>query len=103
MYFATFILMNLFAWPGLEIDRSGMTPLREIADLRTWAMAIRVPYLVTLLCAMWRTVPRLATAPRLRDGFGMGAISLPEVRLAGRVSTRPRCRGSLHLWWGRGC
>lgn len=88
MYFATFILMNLFAWPGLEVDRSGMTPLREIADVRTWAMAIRVPYLLTLLCAMWRTVPRLMPARGMRGAFGSGfdsgAISLPEVRQAGQ-------------------
>jgi hypothetical protein len=81
-YFATSILMNLFAWPGLEIDRSGMTPLREIADVRTWAMAIRAPYLLTMLCAMWRSVPRVATVPR--TVFGDGAWTLPEVRQIGR-------------------
>jgi hypothetical protein len=78
-YFATVILMNLFAWPGLEIDRSGMTPLGEIADVRTWAIAIRVPYLVTLLCAMWRVVPRLAVA-RQRTEFGSGVVALEKTR-----------------------
>jgi hypothetical protein len=79
-YFATVILMNLFAWPGLEIDRSGMTPLGEIADVGRWAIAIRVPYLVTLLCAMWRAVPRLAAVPRQRAEFGSGAGALERVR-----------------------
>ena len=80
IYFITSILMNLFAWPGLEIDRSGMTPLREIADVRTWAMAIRAPYLVTLLGAMWRSVPRLATVPRAANRFGNGIWAVPGVR-----------------------
>ncbi|KAA6465002.1 hypothetical protein DYQ86_03350 [Acidobacteria bacterium AB60] len=79
IYFATFILMNLFAWPGLDIDRTRMTPLAEIVDLRTWAMAIRLPYLLTLLCAMWRSVPQLATGSGPRMHFG-GAVALPPIR-----------------------
>ena len=88
VYFATFILMNLFAWPGLDIDRSTMTPLGEIADVRTWAMAIRVPYLVTLLCAMWRWAPRLAMASGQRVAFGNAAWALPEVRQVGMETDR---------------
>ena len=84
VYFATFILMNLFAWPGLDIDRSTMTPLGEIADVRTWAMAIRVPYLVTLLCAMWRWAPRLGMTSGQRAAFGNGVWALPEVRPIGK-------------------
>jgi len=88
VYFATFILMNLFAWPGLDIDRSAMTPLGEIADVRTWAISIRVPYLVTLLCAMWRWAPRLSMAPGQRVAFGNGAWVLPEVRQIGAETDR---------------
>jgi len=58
-YFTTFVLMNLFAWPGLEIDRSAMTPLGEIADMKLWAFALRIPYFVTLVWTLWDAVPRL--------------------------------------------
>jgi len=82
-YFVTVILMNLFAWPGLEIDRTGMTPLGEIADVGKWAIAIRMPYLVTLLCAMWRAAPRLAVG-RQRAEFGSGAAALERARQVAR-------------------
>lgn len=57
-YFTTFVVMNLFAYPGFGIDRRNITPLGEITDLRMWADAMRVPYFITLLVALWSVVPR---------------------------------------------
>ncbi|HEY2858613.1 MAG TPA: hypothetical protein VGJ21_09365 [Terracidiphilus sp.] len=59
-YFATFILMNLFAWPGIALDWRRLSPLAEIADFRILADVLRVPYIVTILWSMWRITPALA-------------------------------------------
>jgi len=58
VYFVTFVLANLFDYPGLDIDRRTLTALRELTDLRLWADFLRAPYLITLICALWKTVPR---------------------------------------------
>ena len=63
IYFATFILMNLFAFPGPVIDRRTITPMREIVDLRMWAIVLRIPYLLTMLCALWRLAPAARNVP----------------------------------------
>ena len=60
IYFLTFVLMNLYAFPGPVVNLSTITPLGAIADLRLWAMVIRIPYLLTLLCALWKVAPRLS-------------------------------------------
>lgn len=57
-YFTTFVLSNLFSYPGLVIDRRTLTPLAELTDLRVWADVLRLPYVVTLIGALWKTVPR---------------------------------------------
>lgn len=59
IYVATLILMNLFAWPGLQIDRRSLTPGNEMIDIGTWANVLRIPYFITLLTALWGVVPRL--------------------------------------------
>ncbi len=62
-YFATFVLMNIFAWPGLRFDRRMVTPLGEIADVRLWADVLRIPFFIALVWALWGAAPRLrATA-----------------------------------------
>lgn len=58
VYFATLILMNLYAFPGFDVDRRALTPARELTDVTLWANALRLPYFVTLMCALWGTVPR---------------------------------------------
>jgi hypothetical protein len=64
LYFATFALANLFAWPGLAAQRyHGASPLAEIADLRLWADALRIPYFVTFLWSLWSIAPLMAVAP----------------------------------------
>jgi hypothetical protein len=57
-YFGTFVLMNLYFFPGPQIDRRTITPTGEITDLRMWADVLRVPYFVTLLCSLWETKRR---------------------------------------------
>jgi hypothetical protein len=56
-YFATFVLMNLFVYPGLAIDVHTITPVSEITDLRLWANAVRMPFLIALVGALWSAVP----------------------------------------------
>ena len=56
-YFGTFVAMNLLAYPGPTLPRFSMTPLGEIFDLRMSALALRVPFFVTLACALWEARP----------------------------------------------
>jgi hypothetical protein len=62
IYFWTFILMNLFDYPGAVINRSTMGLIGEVIDVRLWANVIRVPYLLTLIFALWQSVPRFTRA-----------------------------------------
>jgi hypothetical protein len=57
VYAGAFILMNLLSFPGPSIDRRTLTPWGEVADIRTWAVVLRIPYFLTMLCALWRTAP----------------------------------------------
>ena len=56
-YFATFVLMNLFAYPGFEIHAVTLKPLGEITDWALRADALRLPYFVAILWAMWGATP----------------------------------------------
>jgi hypothetical protein len=60
-YFATFVLMNLFAYPGFEVDQGVLTPLGELMDWSVRADALRIPYLLTMLWALWGATPLLAS------------------------------------------
>jgi len=62
-YFATYVLANLFVWPGIGVEWRLLLPLGEIIDFGVRADALRVPYLITLLWSMWRLTPVLAAAP----------------------------------------
>jgi hypothetical protein len=57
VYFAAFVMMNLFAYPGFVIGQDVRTPLGEIADWKMRTDALRVPYFVTILWTMWRATP----------------------------------------------
>jgi hypothetical protein len=59
-YAATFVITNLLWYPGLGVNWRALAPLAEIVDLRLWADALRVPYLVALLGALWRAIPQPA-------------------------------------------
>ncbi|MFZ0743938.1 MAG: hypothetical protein WAM85_06010 [Terracidiphilus sp.] len=54
----TFVLMNLYSFPGLTMSRLAATPVGQVADLGMPADVLRIPYLIALLCALWRLVPR---------------------------------------------
>lgn len=58
VYFWTFILMNLFAYPGAIVDRGTVGLINEVVDTRMWANVVRTPYFVILLLALWHSVPR---------------------------------------------
>ncbi|HEY3706619.1 MAG TPA: hypothetical protein VGL22_16270 [Terracidiphilus sp.] len=62
-YVATFVLANFFLWPGLGPHLRGVSPLREIADFRLWADALRLPYFITFLSSMWSVTPLMAAVP----------------------------------------
>lgn len=67
VYFATFVIVNLFAYPGFVIDTDARTPLGEIADWKIRADALRIPYFLTILWTMWGATPL------------MGALSLTSI------------------------
>jgi hypothetical protein len=73
LYFATFVVMNLFAYPGFVIDEGARTPLGEIADFNLRADALRIPYFLTLLWAMWGATP-------LMKSFSITPIGLKFVK-----------------------
>jgi hypothetical protein len=54
----TFVLMNLYSYPGLIDERLAAAPLSQIADLRVPADVLRIPYFVALVCALWIVAPR---------------------------------------------
>ncbi|HEY2472747.1 MAG TPA: hypothetical protein VGI45_33490 [Terracidiphilus sp.] len=58
VYFVTFVLANLLAYPGIAIDRRTITLLGEVTDLRIWADVLRLPYLISLTGALWSAIPR---------------------------------------------
>jgi len=65
VYVTTFIVMNIYFYPGPRVDGSTMTLLGEFTDVRLWANAIRIPFLVTLLCALWQAIPRSQKLPAI--------------------------------------
>jgi hypothetical protein len=75
-YFLIFVLMNLFAYPGMVIDRRIVTAVGEITDLRLWADAVRVPFLLALVGALWGVAParrRIAGPSMEPEAFGTSA------------------------------
>ena len=60
----TYILMNLYSFPGLVNQRLASTPLAQILDWRMPADVLRVPYFIALVCALWEATPRF--------GFSLG-------------------------------
>lgn len=77
VYFGLFFLLNLLSFPGPSVDLRTSTPARAIFDMRRWAMAIRLPYLITLVCALWRPLPRLAIAKTFM-GIPIGEVPPPN-------------------------
>ncbi len=53
-----FALMTLLSFPGDVTDVHHFTVWNEITNVNTWAVAARVPYFLTLVCALWRWTPQ---------------------------------------------
>ena len=72
-YFGTFVLANLYTYPGPLVARSTITPLGELTDLRGWADLLRVPYFITIVFALWRTtgshLNRAVDAPKMAEAL----------------------------------
>jgi hypothetical protein len=71
-YFGSFVLANLYSYPGPLVTKSSITPLAELTDLRGWADLLRVPYFVTLVCALWGTTAS-------RKGVSQAAADGPDL------------------------
>jgi len=56
-YFTTYVLMIVYAFPGPSVSWQRFTPLAELTNGSPWALALRVPYLLAVLCALWTTQP----------------------------------------------
>lgn len=85
-YFGSFVLANLYSYPGPLVARSSITPVGELIDLRGWADLLRVPYFLTLVCALWgATASRksaLQTATEGAEATGPDSgPHAPEIRL----------------------
>lgn len=81
LYFTTFVITNLLAYPGLVVDRHTLSVLSELTDARKWAVIIRIPYLLTMVFALWRVVPRIrigSAGMATADGGWAGAVPLNQ-------------------------
>jgi hypothetical protein len=58
-YGATFVVTNLLWYPGLGVNWHTLKPLAEIVDLRIRANALRIPYLIAMIAALWGAIPDL--------------------------------------------
>ncbi len=88
-YFATYVLANLFVWPGIGVEWRLLQPLGEIVDLGVRADVLRVPYLVTLLWSMWRLTPALAVAPAVTVEWRSHGFDAAEREAEGTAEEMP--------------
>lgn len=65
-YAATFVLTNLLWYPGIGIHWRALAPLAEIVDVRMWADALRIPFLIALSGALWGAIPAPARAEEMQ-------------------------------------
>ncbi|HEX8711897.1 MAG TPA: hypothetical protein VF730_08495, partial [Terracidiphilus sp.] len=79
-YFGSFVLANLYSYPGPLVARSSITPVGELTDLRGWADLLRVPYFITLVGALWGTMKsrRSASQPALETGDSASCSFAPQ-------------------------
>lgn len=76
IYFLTFAALNLLFFNHSMVDRQSITLLREIVDVRLWAVALRVPYLITMLAALWKITPRLSVVRLETAVLGPGTSNI---------------------------
>lgn len=86
----TLVLMNLYSFPGLINARLALTPLRQITDLRLPADILRVPYFITLVCALWNIASRRETVAVEAKPEAEVEESFPEVPALFSIGTDQR-------------
>ncbi len=104
VYVGVFVLMNLYSYPGLVIDRRTMTAVGEIIDVRQWAMVLRLPYFVTMLCALWQTRGYVADTLRpavelAQNGSSIPSAASPPLEIGAEARS---IRGPIALFAGAG-
>jgi hypothetical protein len=72
-YGALFLTVDLHWYGYFEHFQLRTSPLDQIRDLRILADLIRIPYLLALLLALWKAIPRSRRASSA-DSFGLDAI-----------------------------
>ncbi len=55
---ATFLLVNLYWYSAFPNAKFAATPLGQIADIGRLADAVRLPYLIALVSALWGLIPQ---------------------------------------------
>ncbi len=102
-YVGMFVLMNLLAYPGPVVDRRTVTALGEIIDVRQWAMVLRLPYFLTIVCALWKT-RSFATggfAPAVQ--LALNGLAVPSPAASTEFQADPRSvAGHLGFFAGAG-
>jgi hypothetical protein len=88
LYFATFVVMNLFAYPGFLIGDDLRTPLGEMIDWKLRADALRVPYFLTILWSMWGATPLVGplslTSIKWRPAKPPARVDIPAENVVSR-------------------
>ena len=69
IYFLTFVAMNLLAYPGPVVDRGTISPLGGIIDMRSWAIALRIPYSLAMMFALWKVTPQFRAVAQEAPSF----------------------------------
>jgi hypothetical protein len=62
-YFVAYILLIVYVFPGPSIPWEKFAPFAELRDATPWALALRIPYLLAVVCALWATRPATAADP----------------------------------------
>ena len=55
LFLGMFVLMNLYAYPGLSILWHPVTAPGEVVDIRFWTDVLRIPYCLAMVGALWGT------------------------------------------------
>lgn len=78
---AMFLLLSQSGHPPVPwVDRRTITPLSEVVDIHLWALVVRIPYFLAMVCALWRTAADFGSIIRrpIAVGSGAGATAMPE-------------------------
>ena len=81
IYVVMFIAMNLFAYPGFDVEIGTIQPLREISDITLRADVLRLPYFIALVCALWGRSAAFALWMQRRAAQSLGVACEQEGEL----------------------